>query len=747
VSGRLSLALAIHNHQPVGNFGWIYQEAYRQAYLPLLEALERHPSIRLALHYSGPLLQWLVDAQPTFPERLAALVARGQVELMGGGYYEPILIALPERDRVGQLRRMADELERMTGARPSGAWLAERVWEPSLPATLADAGYRWTILDDVHFRAASIPPDEAWGPWSTDDQGRRIDVFATDQRLRYGIPFSEPETIVDYLRAQAGDDERLATMGDDGEKFGSWPGTFAHCWGPDRWVERFLEALEAESGWLSTTTPSDWLSGHAPIGRAYIPTASYIEMTEWALPPDESVAFRAALDRATEAEAPEARWLRGGFWRTYQARYREINDLHKAMLRTSDRVAAMSPGPARERALDHLYQGQSNDTYWHGVFGGVYINHLRLATWEHLIAAEDIAARQAPAGHGGMVGTGRAVLVDADLDGLDEALLESDAQLVIVDLAEGGGIGEWDLRAPRLALAAVLRRRPEAAHVRLLEAERSAAADVDGDAQAAADEAAGSEATTAAEPADGGAPAVTIHERIVAKEAGLAERVAYDWHERRSGLVHLLDPDVTQEDFAAAAYVDRGDFVDRPFDVQAITPGVLRLRRDGTIWAGGDRRPLRVDKVLTMDGGRADPGLRLEVSVENRSPTRMEVVLAVEWALDLLGGGGNPQAWYEIGGRRTTHDGWAAHEPAGRIAFGNDWLGVAVDVVSEPAASVWWQPIETISNSEGGFERIYQGSALVFRWPLRLQPGASTGVSMALFARCARDRRAEEEAA
>ena len=40
-------------------------------------------------------------------------------------------------------------------------------------------------------------------------------------------------------------------------------------------------------------------------------------------------------------------------------------------------------------ALDHLYQGQSNDCYWHGLFGGIYISHMRLATHEHLIAAED----------------------------------------------------------------------------------------------------------------------------------------------------------------------------------------------------------------------------------------------------------------------------------------------------------------------------------------------------------------------
>ncbi len=112
---RISLALAIHNHQPVGNFGWVFADVYEAAYLPMVEALERHEGVRLSLHYTGALLDWLRAERPEFIDRLRALVARGQVELLGGGYYEPVLASLPERDRVGQLVRMADEVERISG--------------------------------------------------------------------------------------------------------------------------------------------------------------------------------------------------------------------------------------------------------------------------------------------------------------------------------------------------------------------------------------------------------------------------------------------------------------------------------------------------------------------------------------------------------------------------------------------------------------------------------------------------------
>ena len=269
----ISLALAIHNHQPVGNFGWVFAEVYDRAYLPMLQALERHPGVRLSLHYTGPLLEWMTAERPDFLERLGALVRTGQVELLGGGLYEPILASLPEHDRIDQLCRMADTLERITGAPPKGAWLAERVWEPDLPTSLVKAGYQWTILDDQHFRAAAIPEANLWGAYTTEDQGNLLAVFGTEQGLRYRIPFGGVEDVIAYLRDHATEDgNRVGMMGDDGEKFGAWPTTYEHCWGEGRWVERFFEALEANADWLSTVTPSQWLAKEPPIGRVYVPT-------------------------------------------------------------------------------------------------------------------------------------------------------------------------------------------------------------------------------------------------------------------------------------------------------------------------------------------------------------------------------------------------------------------------------------------------------------------------------------------
>ncbi|HEX6868571.1 MAG TPA: alpha-amylase/4-alpha-glucanotransferase domain-containing protein [Candidatus Limnocylindrales bacterium] len=689
---RISLALALHNHQPVGNFGWVFAEVYDQAYRPMIEALERHPGVRLSLHYTGPLLAWLRAERPEAIDRLRALVARGQVEILGGGLYEPVLASLPERDRIGQLERMGDELEMLFGARPQGAWLAERVWEPDLPTSLATAGYRWTILDDAHFRAAAIPEEDLWGPYTTEDQGHLLRVFGTEQGLRYRIPFRHVHEVIEHLRGHATEaGDRVGMMGDDGEKFGAWPTTWQHCWGEGRWVERFFEALEANADWLTTTTPSAWLAEHPPIGRVYVPTGSYAEMGEWALPADESLVYSDVLHRAQAEGRPEARWLRGAFWRNFQVKYREINDLHKQMLRVSTAVSAMPDGPAKSAALDHLYQGQSNDCYWHGLFGGIYISHMRLATYEHLIAAEDIAESAC--------GTLRAAEQrDLDMDGVDEVRLAADGQVVTVDLDGGAGIGAWDIRAVRHAVTAVMRRRPEAYH-ELLRQRGDGSGEDHGDG-------------------DGSAPA-SIHDTFRVKEPGLAARLVYDAYERRSGLVRVLPSDTAADDWAMARATELGDVVDGAFVLVELERDRLVTRREATI-AGAS---VTVTKTLTLGGDRRGPILEESVDLVHRGGPAIDARLGLEWSTTMLGGGGNPAAWWEADGARAGHDTSGTAAAVQAIGQGNDYVGVAIATTVDVPADAWWAPIETVSNSESGFERVYQGSGLLLSWPLRQAAG------------------------
>jgi len=721
---HISLTLVLHNHQPVGNFGFVFEEAYQKAYGPMFDALERHPGVQLGLHYTGPLLDWFKACKPEAVDRLRALVERGQVEVLGGGYYEPVLASLREDDRVGQLTRMADEIESLVGQRPGGAWLAERVWEPDVPKALAKAGYDFTIVDDAHFRAAAIPQERHWGPYSTDDQGYRVIVYGSEQGLRYRIPFRPVEEVIDYLRDHATEDgSRVGMMGDDGEKFGTWPGTWDLCYGEQQWVDRFFSALEQNSEWLNVLRPSEALAQHPPIGRVYLPTGSYAEMGEWSLPVEARREFTTLLHEAVEQDKPEARWMRGGFWRSFQINYREINDLHKQMLRVSRKVEALDADAvgteSMKRILDHLYQGQSNDCYWHGLFGGIYLSHMRLATLEHLIAAEDAADRAA----GAVEAAGVTIeSTDLDVDGYDELLVSTPGQIVALKPNEGGGIGSWDARAVRHALTSVMRRRPEAYHDTLREADSGEV-----------------------EQQEAGEGAVSIHDLVKVNEPGMSKRLWYDAYERRSALVHLLPAGTTPNAFEQASFEELGDFVSGAFEVTRAGDGMIDLVRDGSVrYEDGSSGPLRVRKSHVFGADRRVPTLGLEVELTNTGEQPFKALLGIEWDINMLGGGGNPSAWYKVNGETGGFDQRKIAEATDHVGMGNDYIKVELESRPTPRAAAWWTSIETMSLSESGFEGNHQGGCLLWVWPITLAPGESTKVGLANLVRTSADRTEDE---
>ena len=93
------LVLLIHAHQPCGNFESVFEKAYDSCYLPFLELLEKHPVVHVGLHYSGPLLTWIAENRPDYFPLVRKLADRGQVEMVGGGFYEPILVSIPPKDQ------------------------------------------------------------------------------------------------------------------------------------------------------------------------------------------------------------------------------------------------------------------------------------------------------------------------------------------------------------------------------------------------------------------------------------------------------------------------------------------------------------------------------------------------------------------------------------------------------------------------------------------------------------------------
>ena len=352
----VTLILCIHNHQPVGNLPGVFAHAYKQAYEPFLDVAERFGDIKFVLHNTGPLLEWYEENAPDYISRVRELVARKQVEVLTGGFYEPILAAIPERDALGQIRRMTDYTERAFGVRPRGMWLAERVWEPHIARTAARAGVEYLPVDDYAFRLSGLSDEELVGYFITEDQGADLKVFPISKALRYTMPFESPETTVAHLHLVAERGPGLCVVfGDDGEKFGVWPGTHRHVY-DEGWLERFLEALTDNSDWITTSTFSEFAAQEPARGRVYLPTSSYPEMMEWALPTNSRRHYERLMDDLRQRDALEewGPFVSGGIWRGFISKYDESNTLTRKMIRVSEKLARMERTIASLRETDEL---------------------------------------------------------------------------------------------------------------------------------------------------------------------------------------------------------------------------------------------------------------------------------------------------------------------------------------------------------------------------------------------------------
>jgi 4-alpha-glucanotransferase len=687
-----NLVFILHAHQPAGNFERVFAECYENSYNQFLSLIEKHPNIRMALHYSGPLLLWIEKNHPEYFERLRAVVASGQVELVGGGFYEPILIAIPEADRREQIARLADYIEKHFGKRPTGAWLAERVWEPQLPSSLASANVGYTLVDDLPFLAAGFEPHELFGPYIAEDCAKSVWLFPGLKELRYLIPFRQVEESVAYFKEAArAHPGGVAAFGDDMEKFGVWPGTCKHCYA-DGWLSRFFVALEENADWLKTVTPSECMATHVPLGRADLATGSYAEMMEWVLPTNTRLRFY-GLHKEFAGRPDLLAFLRGSGWRGFLRKYPEANLLHKKMLRVSACVAAIPPRRSSpehtaqtQEARDQLLRGQGNDAYWHGVFGGLYAPHLRTEVWRNLVRAETLVDQLTPGGS-----LPRVEFLDYDADGESELLFSAPEYQALLKPCEGATIAAFDFRPSSATLINSVQRRPEAYHSRLREA-----------------------AGSGANP--GGA--VSIHNQVSVKEPNLERFLRYDRFPRHSFRLLFFDPARTFGDYEALRLNELDGAAAGHFEIRHSSANYADLVFEQTVpeFAMDPANPPRLTITKHFLFGPAPMGCEVscDVSLALSTPLSVPMCFGVECVLNFLAPA-EPDRFFECAtGRHNLRFAGALPGPLVRVEDG--WQRMRVTVHAPACEEFWIAPIETVSESEGGFERVYQGSQILALW-------------------------------
>jgi len=454
MTAPLRFVFGVHLHQPVGNFDHVMADHVRDVYRPIIERATAAGFFPLTLHVSGPLLEWLEDHDTAWLDMIGRLATDGRLELLLAGFDEPILASLPRPDRLEQIGRMREYLQRRFGVQATGLWLTERVWQPELAADLATAGVEYALVDDRHFLASGFRHDELHRPHHTESDGQRVGLLAIDERLRYLIPFRPPEETASYLKQLRAQGHGLAVLADDGEKFGGWPGTKDWVYGSG-WLDNFLKTMESlkTAGEIELTTGQRAFREVPSGGLAYLGTASYREMEKWALPP----AAQRELTTLEEELGPEqlaaaSAFVRGGHWHHFLVKYPESNRMHKTMVALSNLSRSRGDPPAARRAIG---RAQCNDAYWHGVFGGLYLPHLRNAIWHQLAFAERELRRGEPLAYEEL---------DLDNDGYPELWIHSGQFSALVSPHRGGAVEVLARFNDLINLADVLTRRRESYH-------------------------------------------------------------------------------------------------------------------------------------------------------------------------------------------------------------------------------------------------------------------------------------------
>ncbi|AEB12171.1 alpha-amylase/4-alpha-glucanotransferase domain-containing protein [Marinithermus hydrothermalis] len=420
------LALILHHHQPYGAPSSTYAAAYESTYRPILEVIERTPQVHVLLHYSGSLLDWLEAHHPEFLERVAQLAAQNRVEVLGGALYEAVLPLLPERDVEGQLEDMAERVEEVFGVEALGAWLPERVWEPCLARALTAAGYRYTLLDELAFTAAGLPPQARVAPVITGHDTHLLRVYPITQALSAALCGSTS----------------LPELPPEGLWVAAVPAESVRC---IQRLERTLrEALDSGHTWVLLRETL-----HAPAVRAYLPAAAHLELERQALPPETQARWLQCRELLGEAATGV---MRGAPFHNFLSRYPQALDLWAKMRYVSEKVEETKRPP--EEAYRALYRAQAADAFWPAASGGVYRPEIRIAAWRALIEAENACE---PRKYAWL----EIEQEDIDQDGEAEIIAESHTLNLYFRPRDGGSLFALDVREVAWPLLAAMVQPPE----------------------------------------------------------------------------------------------------------------------------------------------------------------------------------------------------------------------------------------------------------------------------------------------
>jgi len=348
----------------------------------------------------------------------------------------------------------------------------------------------------------------------------------------------------------------------------------------------------------------------------------------------------------------------GAPFRSFLMKYPEINYLNKRIRGVSSRLAELEEGGSVYSSIRRsLWRAQANDAFWHGVFGGFYLPHLRRALYENMLQAESAIDEELGVKSFSMT-------YDVDGDGFPEVVLKNNGLLAVVAPNEGLSLKELSGLNAGICFTDTIARRFEVYHRDL-------------------------------SPGSDDESVRTIHADMGSKEDGLDELLIYDEFPKRLFYDLFLNETISNKGYFNGDIPEDARFNSSGFSTNGmeVRSDIVSAEKDGTVIAA-------FNKMLTLN----DNGLSAFWSGRSNRAGRLGSELSFNfWSPDA-----------EYSNLRYNEADYPLHCPnvleslkkfnvADRLA---NW---EIVIESDRPISLWHYPIYTISRSESGYEKVFQG--------------------------------------
>ena len=387
---------------------------YQAAVKPLVSVAYQFPDVPLTLFFPGPLLEWLQNQHSEYVTALSEMIKRKQVEVLGGGFYEPLLPLIPPTDRLGQIEELTTLVRKLLGKRPRGLWLTKGVWDPAMVVHLTGSGMEYTFLEEGDFRRVGLTQQQVGLPRLTEHQGRLLTVFPYHMEMGQRIQSGDFEPFTALVPSKRRKDRQLLSLFLSVDT----PADGAFFTRTEGGLEAFLQLTRSYYPEIEAVTPSGFLKkNQQSLERSYFSGTTYDELCR-----------RTGLPTRPSSGAQS--------WKQFLAHDGAANQLYNKMVYVHLLVSSLRGDKYKKKsAYDDLWKAQN----WWGFLGGgsgpALVQH-RQKSFASLLNAESLVrdrTRFQPT----------LTSQDFDLDGVSEFLYQGQSYNMYVD-SVGGQVFEWD---------------------------------------------------------------------------------------------------------------------------------------------------------------------------------------------------------------------------------------------------------------------------------------------------------------